>query len=62
MTDKKPANTDTPLLDEANEQGFLGDKTDPTPDSHYTVAGVTAHKATPETDEKAATKADEAKS
>lgn len=47
-------------VDEETDQGFRGDKVDPTPDSHYTVAGVTAGKPTPETDEKAAAKADEA--
>lgn len=59
---EKAANTDQPALDKANEQGYLGDKVDPTPDSHYTVAGVVAAKPTPETDEKAAAKAAEAKS
>lgn len=47
-------------VDEETEQGFRGDKVDPTPDHAYTVAGVTAGKPTPETDEKAAAKADEA--
>lgn len=46
--------------DVETEQGFRGDKVDPTPDSHYTVAGVTSGKPTPETDEKAAAKADDA--
>lgn len=58
---EKAVNTDQPALDKANEQGFLGDKVDPTPDAHYTVAGVVAGKPTPETDDKAAKKADEAK-
>ena len=60
MSNSKP-NTDQPVLDEANEKGFLGDKVDPTPDANYTVAGVVAKKPTPETDDKAAAKADEAK-
>jgi len=47
-------------LEEANEQGFIGEKVDPTPNEAYTVAGVTSGKATPETDDKAAAKADEA--
>lgn len=47
-------------VDKETEQGFRGEKVDPTPDSHYSVAGVTAGKPTPETDEKAAAKADEA--
>jgi hypothetical protein len=37
-------------MDAEQEQGFRGVKTDPTPDEHYTVAGVTAGKPTPETD------------
>lgn len=36
------------------EQGFRGTEVDPTPNEHYTVAGVTAGKPTPETDAKAA--------
>lgn len=44
-------------VDEQTEQGFFGEKVDPTPNENYTVAGVTSGKATPETDEKAATKA-----
>lgn len=63
MTDKpKSAGQDQvqAKVDEETEQGFRGDKVDPTPDSHYSVAGVTAGKPTPETDEKAAAKADEA--
>ncbi|WP_318201041.1 hypothetical protein [Streptomyces sp. SCL15-4] len=36
--------------DRAQEQGFYGVATDPTPSEHYTVAGVTAGKPTPETD------------
>ena len=40
----------------AQEQGFVGDEVDPTPNENYTVAGVTSGKPTPETDEKAAAK------
>ncbi len=47
-------------LEEANEKGFLGEKVDPTPNEAYTVAGVTSGAPTPETDDKAAAKADEA--
>lgn len=36
--------------DKAQEQGFYGVETDPTPNEHYTVAGVTEGKPTPETD------------
>lgn len=41
-------------LETANEVGFFGVETDPTDDQHYSVAGVTAGKPVPETDEKAA--------
>lgn len=37
-----------PVL-EASEKGYYGPNTDTTPDEHYTVAGVTAGKPTPET-------------
>lgn len=59
MTDKKDAGQDQvqEKVDEETAQGFRGEKVDPTPDSHYSVAGVTAGKPTPETDEKAAEKA-----
>jgi hypothetical protein len=40
--------------DAGQEQGFRGVKVDPTPDSHYTVEGVTSGKPTPETDADAA--------
>lgn len=40
-----------PELEKANEQGFIGQKVDPTPNENYTVAGVTAGLPTPETDE-----------
>jgi hypothetical protein len=36
-------------VDTAEDKGFLGVKADPTPDHHYTVAGVLAGKPTPET-------------
>ncbi len=47
-------------VDEINEQGFVGNESDPTPNENYTVAGVTTGKPTPETDEKAAAKAQKA--
>jgi hypothetical protein len=37
-------------VDKAEEKGYLGVEVDPTPDEHYTVAGVLAGKPTPETD------------
>lgn len=43
--------------DRAQEQGFYGVETDPTPNGHYTVAGVVAGKPTPETDKDAAAEA-----
>ena len=45
-------------MDVETAQGYSGMNVDPTPDSHYTVAGVTANKPTPETDAKAAAKAE----
>jgi hypothetical protein len=36
--------------DKAQEQGFYGVETDPTPNEHYSVAGVVEGKPTPETD------------
>jgi hypothetical protein len=47
-------------LEQATEDGYLGVKVDPTPDEAYTVAGVVKGQPTPETDEKAATRAQEA--
>lgn len=47
-------------VDIETEQGFRGEKVDPTPDAAYSVAGVTSGKPTPETDDKAAAKANEA--
>lgn len=44
-------------VDREEEQGFRGVKVDPTPNEHYTVAGVIAGKPTPETDPKQAEKA-----
>ena len=41
-------------VDAENEQGFVGIEVDPTPNSAYTVAGVTAGEPTPETDPAAA--------
>lgn len=38
------------VVDKETEQGFRGIKVDPTPNEHYTVAGVSAEKPTPETD------------
>lgn len=38
------------VIDNEEEQGFRGNKVDPTPNEHYTVAGVVAGKPTPETD------------
>lgn len=49
-----------PELEKANEQGFIGQKVDPTPNENYTVAGVTAGKPTPETDEASAAAAHKA--
>lgn len=37
-------------LQEEQDQGYRGSKVDPTPNEHYTVAGVLAGKPTPETD------------
>lgn len=37
-------------VDAAEDKGYLGVEVDPTPDAHYTVAGVLAGKPTPETD------------
>ena len=44
----------TTTLEEATEAGLLGAEVDPTPNRHYTVAGVTSGAPTPETDERAA--------
>lgn len=37
-------------VDKETEQGFIGTEVDPTPNSAYTVAGVTSGAPTPETD------------
>lgn len=37
------------FVDQENSVGFRGTASDPTPNEHYTVAGVTAGKPTPET-------------
>ncbi|MFJ6579248.1 hypothetical protein ACIQMY_25215 [Streptomyces sp. NPDC091368] len=66
--DSKPANQPIPAGDEvaaevqratdqAQAQGFFGVETDPTPNEHYTVAGVTEGLPTPETDKGAAAEA-----
>lgn len=47
-------------VDEAAEKGHYGERVDPTPLEHYTVAGVIAGKPTPETDPDAARDAREA--
>lgn len=56
MADRKqtPESRVQEQTDKDEEQGFRGVKVDPTPNENYTVAGVTAGKPTPETDEKAA--------
>lgn len=43
-------------FDEANEQGYFGVTTDPTPDEHYTASGVNEGLPTPETDPEQAAK------
>ncbi len=62
MADKKTAGQDQvqDAVDTETEQGFRGEKVDPTPDAAYSVAGVNKGAATPETDDKAAAKADDA--
>lgn len=44
-------------FDEAEDKGYFGVKTDPTPNENYTVAGVTSGAPTPETDADAASAA-----
>lgn len=46
-------------MDKETSQGFRGKEVDPTPNEHYSVAGVIAGRPTPETDAKAAQKARE---
>lgn len=54
MATKKDTDAGQDQVDAAVEQelaqGYRGQKVDPTPDSHYTVAGVIAGKPTPETE------------
>ncbi len=38
-------------MDAINEQGFVGEEADPTPNANYTIAGVIKGAPTPETDE-----------
>ncbi len=38
-------------MDDETEKGFRGETSDPTPDEHYTIAGVTSGKPTPENNE-----------
>ncbi|MGV9600794.1 hypothetical protein ACWDR1_29455 [Streptosporangium sandarakinum] len=40
----------TGIYAEAQAHGYFGHKVDPTPNEHYTVAGVVEGKPTPETD------------
>jgi len=40
----------------ADEKGFIGRDTDPTPNANYTLKGVTSGAPTPETDDKQAEK------
>lgn len=47
-------------VDAETDQGFRGLEVDPTPNEHYTIAGVTSGAPTPETDEKAAAAARDA--
>lgn len=60
--EKKPADVGeravTEAMEEANDQGFVGEKVDPTPNSAYTFQGVTQQQPTPETDVQAARAAD----
>lgn len=42
------------IIDKETAQGFRGVEVDPTPNEHYTLAGVTSGKPTPETDDDAA--------
>ncbi len=39
------------IVDKESEQGYRGVVADPTPNDHYTLAGVAAGKPTPETDD-----------
>jgi hypothetical protein len=44
-------------VDEETEQGFSGEKVDPTPNENYTLQGVVSGAPTPETDADAAEEA-----
>ncbi|HET7386853.1 MAG TPA: hypothetical protein VFJ19_09360 [Nocardioidaceae bacterium] len=59
MTDKKDAGQAEvqAAVSEAEDKGYYGSTPDPTPNEAYTLAGVNAGQATPETDDKAAAKA-----
>ena len=46
-------------MDEETDKGYAGVSSDPTPNEHYTIAGVIAGKPTPETDPDQAAKVDE---
>lgn len=61
-TKKTPEDRVQDAVDEETERGFNGVEVDPTPNENYTLSGVTSGKPTPETDEKAASKAAEAAS
>jgi hypothetical protein len=56
MAEKKSSSTDSgeaqvqAAFDEANEKGYFGETPDETPNSHYTLQGVTSGKPTPETE------------
>lgn len=56
-TKKSPEDRVQDAVDEETERGFNGVEVDPTPNENYTLDGVTSGKPTPETDEKAASKA-----
>lgn len=43
-------------IEQETEQGFRGQKVDPTPNENYTAAGVTSGKPTPESDPEYAAK------
>lgn len=59
-TSKKTLQEPISTLEEASKVGYLGTKVDPTPDEHYTVAGVLAEKPTPENDQQSRAAAREA--
>ena len=49
------------LFDEADEKGYFGLVTDPTPNENYTLRGVASGAPTPETDEDLAEEARKAR-